>query len=263
MGPDEPFSNSSILLVAAHQDDEVIGAGAQLASWRDRITIVHVTRGAPANPDDAHRAGCSSREAYAETRRREVLNALRLAGVPSSNCLEIGVGDQEAAFELSRIAAELRAIVERVRPAIVLTHPYEGGHPDHDSTAFASHIASQGTGAQVWEFTSYHAGPNGMETGRFLPHDGPQFRYTLSEKQKQGKQDMFGCFPTQAHVLKDFAVDFENFRPAPKYDFSQPPHPGLLHYEQFDWGVKGPEWRELARAAGERFQGLTHATNHS
>ena len=34
--------------------------------------------------------------------------------------------------------------------------------------------------------------------------------------------------------------------------FNRPPHAGPLHYERFDWGINGEQWRALAdRAARE------------
>ena len=33
-------------------------------------------------------------------------------------------------------------VLDDVRPDVVLTHAYEGGHSDHDATAFAVHLAA-------------------------------------------------------------------------------------------------------------------------
>ena len=41
----------------------------------------------------------------------------------------------------------------------------------------------------------------------------------------------------------------EAFRVAPEYDFTQPPHPGVLFYEQFKIGMTWREWRAHADAA--------------
>ena len=46
--------------------------------------------------------------------------------------------------------------------AVVLTHAYEGGHPDHDAVAFAVHRAARRTSAAVVEMPFYHAGPDGV-----------------------------------------------------------------------------------------------------
>jgi LmbE family N-acetylglucosaminyl deacetylase len=241
-----------ILLVAAHPDDEVIGAGGQLAEWRKGLTILHVTDGAPRNLADAREAGFETRAEYAQARRREMLAAVALAGVDESQCHELGIVDQEASIAMADIAARLREWIARMRPATILTHPYEGGHPDHDACAFAVHRACALAGApeeMLWEFTSYHAGPQGTVTGEFLPGgEQPPVRFELGEDARRRKRRMLDCFATQKAILEWFTICPEMFRQAPRYDFTAPPHDGELHYERFDWGMRGARWRELAAA---------------
>jgi hypothetical protein len=47
------------------------------------------------------------------------------------------------------------------------------------------------------------------------------------------------------------------FRPAPDYDFSQPPHSGKLYYEHFDWGMSGERWRLFAAGARRTLEGAS------
>lgn len=74
-------SDARVAVVGAHPDDETIGAGAQLARLR-RLTLVHVTDGAPRNGRDAAAAGFADPRAYAEARRAE-LDAALAAGAPA------------------------------------------------------------------------------------------------------------------------------------------------------------------------------------
>ena len=143
-------------------------------------------------------------------------------------------------------------ILRELRPAAVLTHPYEGGHPDHDATAFAVHAACARMPAppDVYEFTSYHQAPGEeqprIETGRFLPHQDAGEVVALSAADRDRKSRMIACFATQEHMLRHFPLDGERFRAAPVYDFSQSPHPGKLFYDYFEWGITGERWRRLA-----------------
>ena len=59
---------------------------------------------------------------------------------------------------------------------------------------------------------------------------------------------------TQRQMLSQFTTEVERFRPAPAYDFTSPPHDGKLHYETFDSGMTGHEWRRNAREALRRFE---------
>ncbi len=249
-----------VLFVVAHPDDEVIGAGAQLPRWPD-AEFVHVTDGAPRDLNDARAAGCTTRHEYSRVRRNELFSALAHVGIAPEQCTGLGFVDQEASRHLVRLTRRLTEALLETRPEIVITHPYEGGHPDHDATAFAVHEARDLLEQQnqpaplVIEMTSYHNRAGIMASGEFLPCPGsPLTTLVLSDPQRRLKQRLFECFATQRKVLAGFAVQHERFRPAPRYDFNQPPHEGTLYYEMFDWGMTGGEWRHLAKAALEELR---------
>lgn len=247
MPVEEALTRGPLVLVAAHPDDETVGAGGLLMRLAEPA-IVHVTDGAPRNLKDARAAGFETREDYALARRRELLNALRLARVTQHQTYQLPVADQEASLDMAGLAHRLADLLRELRRGTVLTHSYEGGHPDHDATAFAVHAACAMLPAapEIYEFTCYHACKNGIETGRFLIDEEPGEPIQLSNREIERKREMMECFATQIAMMRQFPVDVERFRPAPAYDFTQPPHPGRLFYEHFDWGMTGARWRELA-----------------
>jgi len=240
------------VIVGAHPDDETAGAaGLLLRCERSNLWIVTVTDGAPRDPADAERAGYTAREDYAAARRQELLNALPVAAVPTDHTYSLNIVDQEASFDMTALAHRIADTVRELRPTAVLTHPYEGGHPDHDATAFAVHAACAMLAhpPEVYEFTSYHADPGkprAMRVGHFLPGTDTGQLIPLSEKEIELKQKMFECYASQAHVLRHFPLHEERFRAAPAYDFTEAPHAGTLFYENFPWGMTGDRWRQLA-----------------
>lgn len=215
-----------------------------MAAWGARLTIVHLTDGSPRNGADAKRVGFESREAYADARRDELREALALARIRPEQCRQFGFTDQEAGFHIPEIIEKLRAQVQETGARRILAHPYEGGHPDHDTAALAAAIVSQDMQVPLWEFTSYHAGC----FGDFLPNSASDSveRNVLTPEQRVMKRKQFDCFRSQQHVLKYFPIQEEKFRPAPRYDFTRPPHAGRLHYEQLGWDWTGERWRSLA-----------------
>lgn len=236
-------------VVVAHPDDETIGAGASLRLFDD-LTVVHVTDGAPRRGGDAEAAGHASASAYAAARRAELADALA-AGRCRAPCLELGVPDQAASDRMAAVADRLAVIFTERGVRAVLTHPYEGGHPDHDATAFAAHLAAGRARPPpaLVEMAGYHAGADGgVVTSRFLPGDPAPTVVALDEAERAAKGAMLRCFRSQQATLAIFGCEAECFRPAPRYDFGRPPHPGTLHYERHDWGMTGARWRALAAA---------------
>jgi len=259
-------ASASFLVVAAHPDDETIGVGATLGSLvalGARVRVLHVTDGAPRDPALRPTLRDVSPVEAAAARRAELVSALRAGGLEPDAVLApaLGVPDQEAALAMVEIAHAIARHLAEVPPDVVITHPYEGGHPDHDAVAFAVHAAvrlhtsARGVAPPIAEMSSYHASREGeaLEAACFLPslespcnarHEG-----RLDERPRARKRAMLDAFVTQADILASFDTLAEPLRCAPAYDFVRPPHPGTLHYERLAFGWTGERWRALAREA--------------
>src|SRR5688500_11147741 len=245
------------VVVVAHPDDEAIGVGARLKSLPDAL-IVHVTDGAPRDPIYAQKKGFATREEYARARQDELLAALTLVGVGPDRTRCLNVVDGEATERLVELAYAMADLLDEVRPEVVLTHPYEGGHTDHDATAFAVHLACgllRREGLKppaLLEMTSYYRRESRRVVHDFLPHkraDKGQRTVHLDQEQQERKREMYDCFATQRQVLRTFATEMEKFRPAPRYNFTRPPHEGQLNYERFGEPYRGHRWRRDAEEA--------------
>lgn len=250
------------LLVLAHPDDEVIAVGARLERFRES-RLICVTDGAPRNGLDARAKGFASAADYAQARRAELEFALRLAGLDPERFvgnLQLGspprqLADQRAAWHLFELTLALVRELRKFQPEAVLTHPYEGGHPDHDACAFAVHTAIRllKTPTVIVEAPFYHAGTGGIETGRFLCDRGAVIR-GLSPDEIRNKRDRLACFVSQAETLRPFGIEEERFRLAPDYDFTVAPHAPPLFYENFSWGLSSKQFCGLATSALTQLQ---------
>src|SRR5262245_6771179 len=165
------------MVVVAHPDDEAIGAGALLSEMASP-TVVLVTDGAPRDMRFAAKAGFQTRESYANARHFEFVEAMDVAGIAEHQTLELGFPDQDACFYLRELTLKRLELLQQTNPEYVLTQPYEGGHPDHDSTSFCVHAACRLLGLngsktpRVIEMTSYHLVDGQMATFEFLPFEG-------------------------------------------------------------------------------------------
>jgi N-acetylglucosamine malate deacetylase 2 len=238
------------VMVVAHPDDETIGAGSRLAEL-DLAAIAVVTDGVPRNPWFAKNAGFASGTAYADVRKSELEAALRTGGVVDGCARLLGFVDQEVALSLCDLVRTLQALFVELRPDVILTQPYEGGHPDHDATAFAVHAARdllpEAERPTVLELAYYHDSPRGEIWGELAGDPGHVF--PLSPEAQARKRAMLACHRSQARVLAHVSVADERLRSAPEYDFTRPPAYGTFRYDAFDWPVRGADFLRLTAAA--------------
>jgi LmbE family N-acetylglucosaminyl deacetylase len=230
----------SVLVVAAHPDDETIGAGATLASLDD-VHVVHLTDGAPRERRWRAPHFEGTREEYARARFIESRRALRYAGI--TDVRSLGCPDLEAVYNVRELADRVRALIEELRPDVILTTAYEGGHPDHDACA----MIVQTLGMAI-EMPLYHARRGSFRALQFAD-DRDGIIINLDDEQRAHKRRMFGAYATQREVLAQFPIDVERFRVAPCYDFARPPHDGPLWYEILGMPIDGETWRRVAADA--------------
>ncbi len=254
-----------LLLVFAHPDDEVLAVGARLERMA-ASRLLTMTDGAPHDGGDARAHGFASLAEYREGRQAELQAVLQHAGLPMSFHVPFDrVPDQQAGLHLERLSLAVAKVLREIRPEAVVTHPYEGGHPDHDACAFVVHMAVKLAMADlaeaplIVEAPFYRAGENGsMRTGSFLPSAAETLTVsvTLTEDEAANKQARLAMFVSQAETLAQFSTDEESFRIAPSYDFTEPPHAGRAMYEHFPWGMTAAEF---CRRAASVLRVLGHA----
>jgi LmbE family N-acetylglucosaminyl deacetylase len=231
---------SRTLVLVAHPDDECIAFGALLQRIQEPL-VVFATNGSPADPYFWRKYG--SREAYAELRRQEALDSMRVAGVKDVLFLADMPGGQtlvdQELFRNLRPAYELLAdIVARRMTTAMLTLAYEGGHPDHDScsllAAQLAHLAS----LPCWEAPLYHRNADGSGTFQaFLGPDDQVMDVRPTDLEQQRKREMCLAYVSQGDFLQRFDVAREIVRPQIQYDYTRPPHEGKTNYEVWQWSM--------------------------
>jgi len=230
------------LVLVAHPDDEAVGCGALLQRMKEPLLVF----GTDGSPHDQYFWGkYGSREAYAELRRQEAQASLGLAGVRYIEFLQTGDGyftDQQLFRRLGPAVESLSALVRRYRPQALLTLAYEGGHPDHDSCCFLASLLARSFSLPAWEMPLYFRRKDGTALcQQFRTLNGAEVPLEPTAKEQRTKLKMLAAYASQGEVLKEFSAATEWFRPQAAYDYSEPPHSGVLNYEAWGWPIKGVE----------------------
>ncbi len=232
------------LVLIAHPDDETISCGALLQRVREPV-VVFATDG---GPEDAYFWGkYGSREAYVELRRAEAEAALAAVGVKDVLWLADNEGrqfqDQRLFRNLPAAFEALRKVVKQRRPETMLTLAYEGGHPDHDACNFLGRQVADELGLPVWEAPLYfRRADNNVLLQEFHSSNGTEIDLIPTAEEQRRKRAMCEAYVSQKGVVGIFENNVrETFRPMAEYDYSRPPHSGVLNYEAWQWPITGQQ----------------------
>lgn len=274
-GSRELARQTRCVVIVAHPDDDVVGAGGLISRLED-VTVLHITDGVSKVSKNVPASNTDSGDSFeaAPALRLESRTALAIANVPPEQIVEFGLSTQQAPFELAELTRRIAAFLMQIAPDIVLTNPYEGGDPDHDATAFATHAAlrlMREKGFEppsIFEIAMYPTPDGGKRVLDFLPSEAAEVTTLLLDKKARDlKRQMFDCFKTRPDLQRENSFGRERFRKPPRYNFAAPPNGGKLNYERVAPGVNCDEWQQLVRKAwSELFPGepkSQHATFHS
>jgi LmbE family N-acetylglucosaminyl deacetylase len=236
------LESEKVLVIVAHPDDEAVGCGILLQRMRSP-SVAFMTDGAPADRYfwDAYK----SRQNYSTVRRRESQMALAQLGFVKVGRFD--EPDQELYRNLAEAREWLALAVEQDRPGAILTHAYEGGHPDHDACSFLGAVIGRTFDIPVWEMPLYRLINERLVRQRFVDCDD-NVTIVATQDERNRKQKMISSYRSQLEFLTEFQTVAEDYRPQPEHDFLQPPHEGILNYESWGWGISG---RDLCLAFGE------------
>jgi LmbE family N-acetylglucosaminyl deacetylase len=198
--------------------------------------VVFATDGAPEDPYFWKKYG--SREALAGVRRKEAEHAMAEVGVHEYTIL--GFTDQHLHRYLGEALQKLVRIAREYRSTAIVTHAYEGGHPDHDACSYLAARVSEQLGLQVWEMPLYHRNGGHGHVQQFIDGEA-EFVVEPTDAEQERKWRMSAAYASQGDVIRHFPERREIFRQQRTYDYARRPHEGKLNYEVWGWPITGED----------------------
>lgn len=187
-----------VVVVAAHPDDESLGAGGLLARCARLgvpASVLIVTDGDASHP----RSPTHPRAALGARRRAESVVAAAAVGVTEDRLTHLGVGDGTVAQHEDDVVAAIVDLVGDGRDALLIA-PYRGDrHPDHEAAGRAAAIAATRTDARLLEYPIWllHAAEPSAFDGAGLVH------LALDDGEREAKDAAIAAHASQVHPLSD------------------------------------------------------------
>ncbi|MFL6577225.1 MAG: PIG-L deacetylase family protein [Povalibacter sp.] len=144
--------NETVVVLAPHMDDEVIGCGGSLALHVQRgakVCVVFMTDGRGGSSDISVLQGderARRERELIEIRKAEAREALKQLGITDMVCLDAPDG---ALGTCSWVAAKLREVLDSRQPELLYLPFYLEEHPDHRATSRVLMDAAEGS---AWNF---------------------------------------------------------------------------------------------------------------
>lgn len=222
-----------ILLLVPHPDDEVVACSATIGRARAEgaaIFAAYLTTGC-VSPSIVWPWQRKNHSAKIIARRQEAERVAEQLGITP-----VSWSERPARYLwrfLPQVLEEALQLIEQHQIDQVWVPAYEGGNADHDGlNAVGAHLS---TIVSVLEFAEYNWLHGECQNNRF-PYPTPEtLAFDLTPEERAQKAQQLALYVSERRNLSYVAVERESFRPLTSYDYSQPPHPGLLWYRRFQW----------------------------
>jgi LmbE family N-acetylglucosaminyl deacetylase/SAM-dependent methyltransferase len=243
-----------VVAVAAHPDDQTLGAGGLLAAVAAlpgiEVSVVVLTDGEASHP----RSPTHAPDQLAAVRREECRHALDQLG-PGLAATHLGVADGEVAAAEESCTDRLTELVGDGRGVLLLAPFRHDGHPDHEAAGRVAAAAASRTGARLLEYPVWFwhwAQPEEAPWASFVRFtldpaalDAKRRAVTEHRSQVAGLSDRAGDEPLLGEsLLEHFLCPQELYVEAPAADLAL----DRLHEESAEpWGADRRWYEERKR----------------
>jgi LmbE family N-acetylglucosaminyl deacetylase len=210
----------SCLVMAAHPDDETLGAGVTIMRKVDAGTPVHLvvaSDGSKYPPGDPEKA--------AALRTAELRAACGVLGISDGNVTRLPFVDAELTGNEEDLVSAIAEVVAAVEPSEVLVTAESDPHEDHAVLGMATRRALVGTGARLLAYPVWQFDRPARLVRQWRSGGRPELVRT--EGYRDRKREAIAAYPSQMaarnddpeglkpNFLRNFDAAYEVFFPVP------------------------------------------------
>ena len=222
-----------ILILIPHPDDEVVACATAIKraiSTGAEVFGLYLTH------------GCIPRDAmWPWDKKNYDKNVAQRQAEAEKAALFLGIEPAEWSDRPARhLWQNMDHVYEEIQQVIAVRNcdqlwvpAYEGGNPDHDAlNAIGQKFTAK---LRVLEFAEYNFQDDKTNAQTFPKPNGREQTIILTDAERQFKCDALALYKSERANLNYVGVKQESFRRLEDYDYSKPPHEGMLWYTRFQW----------------------------
>ncbi len=225
------FKVKNILFIIPHPDDEIVGACIIIRRFLlegKKIHFFFITNGVLSKDNLWFWQKKQYKRNYM-TRRNEMYLSMKELGVTNFSYQDVPTRTLKEI--ISETHSKIKQIISLKKIDTIFCPAYEGGHQDHD---VANYICSKFSDiCDIYEFPEYNFYKMKINCNTFIDDDKNQNILELTDEEKKFKSNCLKVYRSEKKNLNYITIHKESFRPIKKYDYSKPPHAGVLFYRRY------------------------------
>ena len=220
----------NVLFVIPHPDDEIVGSCILIKNFlrKQKVILVFLTNGV-ISPNTNWFWKRKNYKKDVSIRYQEMLKSLSNLGVNDFFLQDIPTRHLKTNIDKSYFL--LKQIILDKNIDTIFCPAYEGGHQDHDVANFIAFKLKPY--CEVFEFPEYNFHGQVINTNTFFKINGSEIVLDLDSEQRLFKTKSMNVYKSEKKNLKYINLKQECFRPLVNYDYSSPPHNGILFYKRY------------------------------
>jgi len=223
----------NLLFIIPHPDDEVVGCCTiirRLLNKNKNIHLFFLTNGVISEESN----WVWQRKKIPlkiKQRKSEMMLSLKLIGIKDISFQNIPT--RTLKDNINKTYKKINEIINLKKIDTIFCPAYEGGHQDHDVSNF---ICSKFIKKyKVYEFPEYNYFDRRINCNTFIKSKSNETVLNLVQNEKEFKKNCLKVYRSEKSNLNYTRYDREMFRELVKYDYSIPPHKGVLFYRRFSF----------------------------